>query len=960
MQSRSGELAMRPLPAVLLDLHEGSATGKLVLRRGRVVKTIDLVQGTPVSAASTQRDETLGHFLVSTGVISEAQHQEAVSRAARLGGKLGEALVTLNALSSEKLVDQLGKQARHKLVQALRWPQGAWRFDPSTQGIEGVHMSMVDLVLGGLRDTAGEDLGRLARLDGMTFELTSRGLRLRAELKRTFGEPVLVGLANAATMQDIEQAFGARMPARVAIDALLMCDAVVSKSSAVGLGTVVPISRTTLAGYAAVRDKLPQEITEALRDAPPLAPLQKPARADSDDEEESLYDRLFDDDDVVPGEDVYKGAAPLEFEDEDSGVVSADLVATATALSEQTTRARQAIAAEFQRIQGADLYAILLVERDATREDVEDGYQVKLMMFDRASAPGIDGMTRPKVEDIRAAYAKARTVLSDPRKRTAYDRELAGGELTQAPPALDTELSFRMAEQHMAKGQWPQAIGLLKTVIAKAPDEADYHAALGWAQWHAGQSTPAAGDAARGHLNHALSINPDHAAAHDYTVAIDALLRVDDAAAIFHLERALDLDPQRTSALAAVEQVLVGRGDLRQLERVLKRVLFRLRGKGPRHEAIAWARLARLYFEHLDNPQGGTAAATNARKLAPDDAEVLEVVQRAETASRNQVTEPVRTGWREALADPHSGAELVRTAQAAGHADTAFLAAATMVALGTADQPMQALYEQHRVRMSSLPSTPLGRDEWALLRHKDDTIELGALVELVAPAIHALAPMTLADSDLDASQRIADNELPQVFSWLRVQLGALLGVGEAPVYSRSELGTQIHVVACDPPVLVAGDDALTAPERPELVFRLARALTFLWPGRAVGSSRPGRVLRAVVSAVVREAAGTELGADDPLAAKATAALDRLSNDVRTQARATALRLMSRHGGGMNLSLWSRSLVRTADRAGMLLCGDIPAAFQGAREMSDLDKDLIEFAYSAAHVRLRTQLGMSKA
>ena len=79
------------------------------------------------------------------------------------------------------------------------------------------------------------------------------------------------------------------------------------------------------------------------------------------------------------------------------------------------------------------------------------------------------------------------------------------------------------------------------------------------------------------------------------------------------------------------------------------------------------------------------------------------------------------------------------------------------------------------------------------------------------------------------------------------------------MYSRVELGSQIHVVACDPPVLVAGDEALTAPERPELVFRLARAMTFLWPGRAVGASRPGRVLRAVVLAIVREAAGTELG-----------------------------------------------------------------------------------------------------
>ena len=174
MGTRSGELAMRPLPAVLLDLHEDFATGKLILKRGRVSKTVDLVNGNPVSTASTPRDETLGFFLVNTGVITEEQHRLAVERAAQVGGKLGEALVAQRVLSVEQLIDQLGKQARHKLIQALRWPQGAWRFDDS-EAIEGMQLRMVEVVLTGLNETAVEDLDRLARLDGMSFELTARG-----------------------------------------------------------------------------------------------------------------------------------------------------------------------------------------------------------------------------------------------------------------------------------------------------------------------------------------------------------------------------------------------------------------------------------------------------------------------------------------------------------------------------------------------------------------------------------------------------------------------------------------------------------------------------------------------------------------------------------------------------------------------------------------------------------------
>ena len=111
--------------------------------------------------------------------------------------------------------------------------------------------------------------------------------------------------------------------------------------------------------------------------------------------------------------------------------------------------------------------------------------------------------------------------------------------------------------------------------------------------------------------------------------------------------------------------------------------------------------------------------------------------------------------------------------------------------------------------------------------------------------------------------------------------------------------------------------------------------------------------------MVREAAGTDLGRDDALADAADAAIAGLPADVRARARAAALRLLSRAGGGLNLSLWARALSRTADRTGMLLCGDVPAAFAGAKEMGDLDRDLVEFAYSAAHVALRRQLGMSR-
>ncbi|HEY4243989.1 MAG TPA: DUF4388 domain-containing protein [Kofleriaceae bacterium] len=927
MAPRSGELAMRPLPAVLLDLYDDLATGKLVLKRGRVTKTVDLVNGNPVSTQSNPRDETLGHFLVNSGVIAEQQHRAAVSQAASRGTKLGEALVAMRVLSVEQLIAQLGLQARHKLVQSLRWPQGAWRFDEGP-AIEGMQLRMVEVVLGGLRETAVENLDRLTRLDAMSFELTERGQRLRHELKRAFGERCVAALQKGAEIGEIERAFEDRAQARIAVDAMILCDAVTATMTEIGLGA------------------------EHDEQAVPVVMSRAPTRPQAPGS--ALFDILFED--LGTGVD---GSAPIELIDEDmadSGVVSLAEVEATMARTADATAAQQAIAAEHQRIQNGDHYAVLMVGARAHAEEVEAAFEVRTNLLARDANMLRDPRDRAKVDQLRIAYEAARAILGDERKRASYDRELAGGELVQVPPALDTELSFRIAEELMARRQWAQAVGHVKTVIARAPNEADYHAALGWAEWMAGDERPEAADTARGHLNQALAINPDHPAAHDYKGRIEASLHVDDAEALFHLERAIDLDPTRIDAVAAIESLLVLRGELRRWERVLKRLLFRLRGRGGGPpEAKAWVRLARLYFDHLDDEASGGAAVDNARRLAPRDSDVAALLARA---AAPPVPEPQRAGWREALADPRSGAALVKTAQAAGHVDAAFLAASTMVALGSSDQHMTTLYEQHKLRSVVLPDHPIGREQWAALRHKDDAVELGALMELVAPAVHALAPMTLADGDLDAGLLVADEDLPPAFAKLRGAYADLLAVPIAPVYARVELGRQIHVVACDPPVLVAGDEALTAPERPDLVFRLARALTFLWPGRAVGASRPGRVLRAAVLAVFREASGSAIGADDPLATRAADAVAQLPAHNRVQARSAALRLLSK-GEGLNLSVWARSLVRTADRAGMLLSGDVPAAFAGARDSGELDRDLVEFAYSAAHVTLRAQLGLAR-
>jgi hypothetical protein len=67
------------------------------------------------------------------------------------------------------------------------------------------------------------------------------------------------------------------------------------------------------------------------------------------------------------------------------------------------------------------------------------------------------------------------------------------------------------------------------------------------------------------------------------------------------------------------------------------------------------------------------------------------------------------------------------------------------------------------------------------------------------------------------------------------------------------------------------------------------------------------------------------------------------------------------GGRTNLMRWSTSVDKTACRAGLLLCGDLPAAVallaeeEGAK--GPLAADLLGFAVSERHAALRAHLGL---
>ena len=877
----AGDLELRPLPAVLLDLHEAGVSGRFLVRRDRVIKTVDLLEGSLL--AGTAGDDTLGHFLVASGIISHAQHRDAVGSSTEQGGQLGEALVAMGLLTPAQLAAQLAAQTRYRLLSPLRWQVGAWRFEDRELDPRGHKLSIPDTVLAGLRDTAPEGPAPSQLLAGTILELTPRGRRLLATLRTVFDVRVPDELPEGITAQAlIDQGLPAAL-----VDAMVLTDAVLPALPKVGPALML--------------------------DAAELEPEPEPTS--------ELYHELFGGPSMLIVLPRAAGHTPLELEaalspfdsddDDDEPIIT--IIEDETPVDDATRVARDALTTEALRLRDLDHYAALMVASRADDMTLAAALSERVSTFSRDYYARFQlGDASDLLDEVHAVYEGARAVLLDDDRRRAYDRELAGGDLAdhggEGERLRDTGLEL------LRRGAWELAATKLEAAQALRPDDPTLLAGLGWALWHAGGRTPAAADAARVHLGRALRRVPNLGVANEHLGLIELAIGADEQTALDHLERAARANPADLHVHDAIAGIYLRRGQPRGLERLYRRLLRA--GGTPQEQGPIWHRLGALYADHLDDAVQSRTAFGQAARLG------------------------------------HAGRppRRIPSARPVGPADADFIAASLRTAAGEERPGDRELYDELRPRTLPRATVPMTTTLWNQLRHPLDEPDIGALLELIAPAVHVLHPITLADLAVDPAARMTEDALPHAFAAQQAYIANLLGLPKVPVHAHPDFGDDVHVGACAQLTLLAGDDALTAPDRPELGYRIARATTYLWPGRAVGGSRPARVLRALLLALARETAGPSI---DRELASAHAALGVLDQQVRDQARTLVTRLRAR-APDHNLSRWAQALGRTADRFGLLVCGDLPTALRLAGDRAGL----LEFAATPTFLALRAALGLT--
>ena len=159
--SYEGSIADTPFARILVRLHYTRTTGRLEVKRGETEKSIYFDEGEPILVESNKEDELLGSYLLSEGIITQEELDEALARLHEWGGRLGDALIATGAVPARDIFKRLTEQMEQKLLDIFTWAEGTYGYyenqEPDTVGYP-LGLNTYTLVVRGCRQHVPLDI----------------------------------------------------------------------------------------------------------------------------------------------------------------------------------------------------------------------------------------------------------------------------------------------------------------------------------------------------------------------------------------------------------------------------------------------------------------------------------------------------------------------------------------------------------------------------------------------------------------------------------------------------------------------------------------------------------------------------------------------------------------------------------------------------------------------------------
>lgn len=467
-----------------------------------------------------------------------------------------------------------------------------------------------------------------------------------------------------------------------------------------------------------------------------------------------------------------------------------------------------------------------------------------------------------------------------------------------------------------------------------------------------------------------------------YAAAVIARDELRDAElAIERFGAALDDEPEHPKAFEASEKLMFDRQDWKGLARGYRKVLKRLGEDAPvDKQSTLWSKLADVCLEHLGDNESAMAALEVCVDLDPSNAtrreQLAELYLNSGTDKRHAAIGELQA----LLAMNPERVEIYKTLsnlyRETGETDKAWCVAAALVFLGAASPEEAALYAKHRPGKLVTSTRRLTEELWqkAVWHGKEDR-HVSAILAAVSPHLVAKQAQAPSAFGLDSSQQLdGDNGFYKM-----VKYGAsVLGLDNTPlVWTNPEegiryantvgLGEQKNRAV--PSLLIS---TKSRDER-EVLFEIGKRLAYLRPERIAALSMPSAPVleSALISALVAanttatSVTGQEVTALDNNRPLSKELQSTLPEPVLAHVATIGHRLSGRLGNGL-VSGWRTGTDMTANRAGLVLSGDLEAAARVvARETGSLSalgpkerlRDLLAYSVSEEYFAVRRYLGL---
>ena len=481
----SGSLAERGVPKLLFDLTDGAQTGTLSLTRGKMRKEIYLRDGKVVGADSNLRQEALGTLLCAKGIIDERQLTYLLAETKARGHKMGAVLIELGWLSPEDVLQCLAAQARKRVTDCLRWEEGNWSFVPGDNFGDRIiehDLEVERIIFMGLLRSATPDklISRFDQNGASEVRLTRRFDHHRAGFEAVFGADITRVLAAGASIGSLALRDDSNLVI-TAIDTLLETG-LAELSDPAQEPEKAPVANAWQSSLSL--EKLGAEIgsrIDAMRTESPdemFSPV--PRTATPSPEEQDAFSQVAEEQDSGAMDVSLRAtSSTLENEGADTGAPPPRRDPPAEAL-------RQDVLRTYLNIQGKPLYEALGVSCDAPTEEVVAACAAKSAQFSPSALAGIQlsAADQAKVESVRAALDRAARVLANPQLRQNYDRTLALPRSCGASRIRwCAELAFGEGLRLFNADKVAESLPKFEAAVRARPDQALYHAYLGWAQF---------------------------------------------------------------------------------------------------------------------------------------------------------------------------------------------------------------------------------------------------------------------------------------------------------------------------------------------------------------------------------------------------------------------------------------------------------------------------------------------